>query len=65
LTPLNGSPFQIRGAALVIDPLGPFLYASGASTISAYTVNTQTGALTPIAGSPFPAPPATVLTLVP
>jgi len=63
LTPLSGSPFQVRAAALATDPAGAILYASGATGIMAFTVDAS-GGLTPIAGSPFPGGPATVLTFV-
>jgi len=62
LTPLSGSPFPAPTgtASLTIDPSGRFLYAmncgancsgTGNGNISAYRINEQTGALTPI-GSP-------------
>src|SRR5262249_44956756 len=40
-----------------IDPLGKFLYVANLSDndISGYTINSSTGALTPIIGSPFAA----------
>jgi YVTN family beta-propeller protein len=45
--------------AVVADPTGRYVYVvnkgSGASNISAYSINPQTGALTEITGSPFPA----------
>ncbi len=66
LTPVEGSPFpsQTGAAWLAVDPSGRFLYVancgtlgcgSGAGGVSAYTIDSGTGALTPIAGSPFPA----------
>jgi len=66
LTPVTGSPFPApTGTAFVTnDPSGRFLYAldcgadcsgSGYGNISAYTIDQTTGALTPIAGSPFSA----------
>jgi 6-phosphogluconolactonase len=45
---------------MAMDPLGRFLYVAdfnggiNAGNISAFTVNATTGALTPVAGSPFP-----------
>ena len=44
-------------AALAVSPSG-FLYVPNAnsSTISVYSINAATGALTPISGSPFPGP---------
>jgi 6-phosphogluconolactonase (cycloisomerase 2 family) len=64
LTPIPGSPFAApTGTAFVTnDPSGRFLYAlncgavcsgSGAGNIAGYTIDQQTGALTPIVGSPF------------
>jgi 6-phosphogluconolactonase (cycloisomerase 2 family) len=64
LTPIPGSPFATRGGgtsggALGVDRItvagGKFLYASNGDTqnISAFSVNPATGALTPVAGSPF------------
>jgi 6-phosphogluconolactonase (cycloisomerase 2 family) len=40
-----------------VDPSGKFLYATSfqEQNVSAYTVDATTGALTPVAGSPFPA----------
>jgi 6-phosphogluconolactonase len=64
LTRLTGSPFSISGGALATDPSGNFLYVAGVSGIMAFTVNSSTGALAPIAGSPFPGGPATELTFV-
>src|SRR5262249_48058954 len=43
-------------SVLAIHPSGPFLYTAntgGSSDISAFLINTFTGGLTPIAGSPF------------
>jgi 6-phosphogluconolactonase len=54
LTPLAGSPFQIHGAPMVSDPLGRFLYITGAGGIQVFSIDPTTGALSPIAGSPFP-----------
>jgi 6-phosphogluconolactonase len=66
LTPIPGSPFAApTGTAFVInDPSGRFVYAlncgaicsgSGSGNIAGYTVDQHTGALTPMAGSPFAA----------
>ena len=67
LTPLAGSPFSAGAGSinpnfLAVDPAGKFLYAANydggsvaASNISAFTVDSSSGALTPVAGSPFPA----------
>jgi 6-phosphogluconolactonase (cycloisomerase 2 family) len=64
LAPVPGSPFAAEtGTAFVtVDPSGRFLYAlncaalcsgSGAGDVQAFTIDQNTGALTPIAGSPF------------
>jgi 6-phosphogluconolactonase len=43
--------------ALAADPLGKFVYVGNAdsSNITGFAVNASSGALTEIAGSPFPA----------
>jgi 6-phosphogluconolactonase len=53
--------------SVAVDPMGRFVYAgnygygtgivgnSGLGSVSAYTINTTTGALTPVSGSPFTA----------
>ena len=63
LTQVPGSPFTIppQGESqpgpqqLTVDPTGRFLYVSNHLTgsISGFTINATTGALTQIAGSPF------------
>jgi 6-phosphogluconolactonase (cycloisomerase 2 family) len=65
LTPVAGSPFAAGGSphSLVLQPFGPFdtvaefLYTANSggnsSTISGFSVNTGTGALTALSGSPF------------
>jgi 6-phosphogluconolactonase len=66
VTSVPGSPFAApTGTAFVItDPGGRFLYAlncgadcsgTGSGNIAAYTIDQGTGALTPVAGSPFTA----------
>lgn len=65
LTPVAGSPFStgtsgVNPIDMVTDPEGRFLYVADfdggeGSAISAFTIDTNTGALTPITGSPFPA----------
>ena len=63
LTPVPGSPFPSGGNGSINGPLGitadtsgHFIFVSNASNdISVFSINTATGALTPIAGSPFPA----------
>lgn len=64
LTPIAGSPFATGGGGAGGGALGTtritvaggkFLYASngGTHSISAFSINPTTGALTPVAGSPF------------
>ena len=61
LTAVPGSPFSagLTTTAVAVDPKGKFVYAANLGnpailgTISAFTVNAATGALTPVAGSPF------------
>jgi 6-phosphogluconolactonase len=64
LTPVLGSPYPAGSGtvSVTIDPTGRFLYVpscgadcsgTGAGSVSAYTINRATGALTPVAGSPF------------
>ena len=65
LTPVAGSPFStgpsgINPMDMVTDPDGRFLYVANfiggtGGSISAFTVDPNSGALTPMAGSPFPA----------
>jgi 6-phosphogluconolactonase (cycloisomerase 2 family) len=68
LTPVPGSPFTGQNAAaqaIAITPNGKYLYASGNTNsdgdglgaVAAYAIDTKTGALTPVAGSPFVIPP--------
>jgi 6-phosphogluconolactonase (cycloisomerase 2 family) len=65
LTAIPGSPF-LGGAVPVgvtVDPKGHFVFAANqgsyltnfSGTVSAYTIDAHTGALTPAPGSPFPA----------
>ena len=61
LTPVSGSPFPSGGNGTINGPLGiaadgagKFIYVCNASNdVSAFSVNSATGALTPVAGSPF------------
>ena len=67
LTAISGSPFSdqetpdidIQPYAIVVAPSGKFVYVTnhGTSTISVYSVNSTSGALTPVSGSPFSIPP--------
>ena len=57
----NGSPGKMIGAYLtgqtlyadVVDNQGKFLYALGTNGVYAFSIQTGTGALMPVAGSPF------------
>jgi 6-phosphogluconolactonase len=63
LTALVASPFAAGSnpTAVIVDPSGTFVYVAnfngggtpGGNNISAYTINANTGALTPVTGSPF------------
>jgi 6-phosphogluconolactonase (cycloisomerase 2 family) len=63
LTALPGSPFATGDttSALTVDPTGRFLYATnrgasggvGSNTVSAYSLDSATGVLTAVPGSPF------------
>ena len=67
LTAVPGSPFPTAPPippnnnsgvnSVTVDPTGKFVYAAlnGSNAISGYTINSSTGALTTIPGSPFPA----------
>jgi len=64
LTTVAGSPFPTGAVgslawSVAVDPAGKFVYVvnSDADSVSGYTINTATGALTAIAGSPFPVGP--------
>jgi DNA-binding beta-propeller fold protein YncE len=62
LTPVPGSPFPSGGNGTTNGPLGiaadtagKFVYVCNASNdISAFSINSATGVLTPVGGSPFP-----------
>jgi 6-phosphogluconolactonase len=54
LTPLPGSPFNLAGGTLALDPLGRFLFAAAfteAGSLSAYRICPD-GTLKPVSGSP-------------
>jgi 6-phosphogluconolactonase len=63
LRAISGSPFPAGTSprSIAIDPDGKFVYVAnqgmlgGQGSISAYTMDSSTGALTAVAGSPFPA----------
>jgi 6-phosphogluconolactonase (cycloisomerase 2 family) len=63
LTPVSGSPFPagLNSRSVAVDPTGHFAYVVNGSSaldfsgsISAYTIDPETGALTQVPGSPFP-----------
>ena len=63
LTPVPGSPFntQINPQSLLVDSTGKYLYVVDSSYdgyIDAFTIDQLTGALTPLAGSPYAITPA-------
>jgi 6-phosphogluconolactonase len=61
LTAIPGSPVHENNASfLTVDPSGSFLFADGNSGILAFTIDTNSGALTLVAGSPFPFPINTI-----
>jgi 6-phosphogluconolactonase len=64
LTPVSGSPFPVAGppsspgfptpaSLMAVDQMNRFLYVSTSGGISAYTMDSTTGQLTAISGSPF------------
>jgi 6-phosphogluconolactonase len=64
LSTLSSSPFPIPSASgiqgVAIDPGGKFLYATGTTApgnglVAGFSIDSTTGALSPIAGSPFAA----------
>jgi 6-phosphogluconolactonase (cycloisomerase 2 family) len=65
LTNVPGSPFQIEPIqftqtySMTVAPSGKFLYAMNSQdrTISAFAINSATGGLTAVSGSPFSPPP--------
>jgi 6-phosphogluconolactonase (cycloisomerase 2 family) len=68
LTPVSGSPYtsgtSISGLSQTLTSSGNFfLYAADpeAETVNAYTINPNTGVLTPLQGSPFAAGSAPML----
>ena len=62
LTAISGSPFadgDTRPSAVAVSPNGKYLFVANASTnnvgsTSLFSINSTTGALTPVTGSPFP-----------
>jgi len=62
ITPVTGSPFPTTGggfpARSLFHPSGKYLYTglmlNATSDISGFSVDSATGSLTPLAGSPFP-----------
>jgi 6-phosphogluconolactonase (cycloisomerase 2 family) len=67
LSTISGSPFSAPGdggiLGVAVDPSGKFLYAttdtasggSGTGLVVVFSIDSTTGALSPVAGSPFPA----------
>jgi 6-phosphogluconolactonase (cycloisomerase 2 family) len=57
LTPVTGQPFAVgnRPKSVVIEPTGKYLYVldGGDNTVSAYQIDSTTGALTQLTSSPF------------
>jgi hypothetical protein len=53
--PSRAHPSLGKGLSVAVDPSGKFAYAAnmGTGTVSGYTIDPTTGALTAIAGSPF------------
>jgi 6-phosphogluconolactonase len=62
LAPVSGSPFPSGGNGSINGPLGiatdnscKFIYVANASNdVSVFSINSGTGVLTPVGGSPFP-----------
>lgn len=56
LTFISSFPSVVGAYSLTVDPTGKFVYAASiqSGSVSAYTIDATTGALTPVAGSPFP-----------
>jgi 6-phosphogluconolactonase len=71
LTPIPGSPFAGQGYSswsVSVEPTGKFLYLTNAyshtgsgGNVSAYAIDQNSGALTPVAGSPWLFPPGVSL----
>src|SRR5258708_1653666 len=66
LSPVPGSPFLTAGGniAIAVDPKGQYLYTSGFvsntntnGVVNAFKIDQTTGALTALAGSPYPIVP--------
>ncbi len=57
LTPMSGSPFPAGAltSAVAVDPQGALLYAAnaGSNNVSAFAIDSSSGALGALAGSPF------------
>jgi 6-phosphogluconolactonase (cycloisomerase 2 family) len=74
LTPVSGSPYTISGESggyfpaptiLSIDPTGKYLYAAGGSQLYGFAIDSSSGALSAIAGSPFTASSASAVAVDP
>jgi len=57
LLPGDDGRRRILPLSIVIDPMGQFVYAAnnGSGNVSVFTVDSSTGALAAVAGSPFAA----------
>ncbi|HEV3253744.1 MAG TPA: beta-propeller fold lactonase family protein [Candidatus Acidoferrales bacterium] len=56
LTPISGSTLPLQGfpgCTLSMDPTGKFLYIATSAGVSAFTLNSASGVLSSVAGSPF------------
>jgi DNA-binding beta-propeller fold protein YncE len=53
LIPLTGSPYNVTGGHLAVDPFNRFLYVTNSGAIAVYRINHPNGSLTPVPGSPF------------
>lgn len=62
LTFVQSKPVGIGPQGIAIDPAGKFLYVTNTNdgTVSAFTIDSTTGNLTAVAGSPFTSGPAIV-----
>lgn len=64
LYPLRGSPFQLAGGYLAVDPYNRFLYASTGTAVAVYRIHPN-GTLASVPGSPFAADRASTIAVDP
>jgi hypothetical protein len=66
LTKVTGSPFKVGGENdfMDIDQTGKFLYTTSGNTVTGFHINSTTGVLTRVPGSPFSASGNTGVTIV-